>query len=76
MTMKKEKVGITFAGLSYTYFGWFGRRMFQYVKGISKTLEAANIRIHPETYLAMSGLTFFISLVIFTVAGVVDSDIE
>ncbi|MGD0331108.1 MAG: type II secretion system F family protein [Nitrososphaeria archaeon] len=70
-TVKKEKVGLTFAGLSYTYFGWFGRGMFPYFQGIAKTLESANVRIHPETYLAMSGLTFFISLPIFTVTAVV-----
>ena len=73
MMMKKgrEKTSISFVGLSYAYFGWFGRRMFQFSKGISKTLEAANIRIHPETYLSMCGFAFFISLPIFVVTAVV-----
>ena len=71
MKKGREKTSISFAGLSYAYFGWFGRRMFQFSKGISKTLEAANIRIHPETYLSMCGFAFFVSLPIFAVTAVV-----
>ncbi|MGQ9782064.1 MAG: type II secretion system F family protein, partial [Nitrososphaeria archaeon] len=69
--MAKLKVPFSFVGLSYAYFGWFGRRMLKVFKGISKTLEAANIRIHPETYLAMGGLATFISLVVVVVTSVV-----
>ncbi|MEM4523083.1 MAG: type II secretion system F family protein [Nitrososphaeria archaeon] len=56
---------VTFTGLSYAYFGWFGRRMLKFFKHIPATMEAANIRIHPETYLSMCGFAFFVSLIIF-----------
>jgi flagellar protein FlaJ len=68
--MAKLKVPFSFVGLSYAYFGWFGRRMLKVFKGVSKTLEAANIRIHPETYLAMGGFATFISFVVFAIASV------
>ena len=54
--MNRIKVPFSFAGLSYTYFRWFGIRMPNVLKNFDKTLEAANIRIHPETYLSMMGL--------------------
>ncbi len=68
--MAKLKVPFSFVGLSYAYFGWFGRRMLKVFKGVSKTLEAANIRIHPETYLAMGGFATFISFVAFAIISV------
>ncbi|MEM3404451.1 MAG: type II secretion system F family protein [Nitrososphaeria archaeon] len=70
--MAKTKLpSISFVGLSYAYFGWFGKRALKVFKNIEKTLEAANIRIHPETYLSMSGLAFFTSLIVFSIAAVV-----
>jgi len=56
---------VTFASLSYAYFGWFGRKLLKYFKNVPATLEAANIRIHPETYLSMCGFAFFVSLIVF-----------
>ena len=70
--MAKTKLPrFSYVGLSYAYFGWFGKRALKIFKNIEKTLEAANIRIHPETYLSMGGLAFFVSLAIFTVAAIV-----
>ncbi|MEM3714304.1 MAG: type II secretion system F family protein, partial [Nitrososphaeria archaeon] len=62
---------VIFTSLSYAYFGWFGRRMLKIFKKIPVTLEAANIRIHPETYLSICGFAVFISLVIFAPAALV-----
>jgi len=68
--MNRIKSPFTFAGLSFTYFRWFGVRMSNTFKNFGKTLEAANIRIHPETYLSMMGFAFFTSLAISGVVSV------
>ncbi|MEM1986416.1 MAG: hypothetical protein QXQ24_06755, partial [Nitrososphaeria archaeon] len=62
---KAYRPKLTFTSLSYAYFNWFGRRMLKIFKNIPATLEAANIRIHPETYLSMCGFATFFSLAIF-----------
>ncbi|MEM2154485.1 MAG: type II secretion system F family protein [Nitrososphaeria archaeon] len=62
---KAYKPKLTFTSLSYAYFNWFGRRMLKIFKNIPATLEAANIRIHPETYLSICGFATFFSLAIF-----------
>jgi flagellar protein FlaJ len=77
MTKVKPKFSIwgkpTFSmwGISYAYFGWFGRFASRWSKSIPSILDAANIRIHPETYLSMCGLAIFTSLAISVVLAVV-----
>jgi hypothetical protein len=45
--------------------------MSNILKNFGKTLEAANIRIHPETYLSMMGFAFFTSLIVCGIVSVV-----
>ena len=65
------KPKLTFTSLSYAYFSWFGRMMLKYFKNIPGTLEAANIRIHPETYLSICGFATFLCLAIFAPVAVI-----
>ncbi|MDD1766320.1 MAG: type II secretion system F family protein [Candidatus Methanomethyliaceae archaeon] len=71
--MVKVKLTFPLWGISYAYFAWFGRlanRLWPF-KGISSQLDAANIRIHPETYLSMCGFVLFPSLIVSVILAVV-----
>jgi len=69
--MAKVKLPFSFVGISYAYFGWFGLRLSKFFKNFGQGLEAANIRIHPETYLSMCGFAFFTSLAVSIAVSVV-----
>jgi len=69
--MAKVKPKFSLWGTSYAYFGWFGRLGTRLFKSIPSILDAANIRIHPETYLSMCGFAFFPSLIISVIIAVV-----
>lgn len=69
--MAKVKLKFSLWGTSYAYFGWFGRLATRLFRSIPSILDAANIRIHPETYLSMCGFAFFPSLIISVILAVV-----
>lgn len=49
---------------AFTNFGWTAKYVMRYNKGLPHTLQAANIRLHPEVYASVVGMFTVLSVVV------------
>lgn len=63
------ELGMILRDYCYSNFGWLGKSLSSFFKGMEKDLESACMKIHPEVYLSQVGLlaiiSGFIPLIIF-----------